>query len=155
MEIVSDTGSTILKQLESLTDEERIAYLLIQRYCENYDHVFGTPYWPGRRILHSPGDDKDGILPTFVGIATYFRGRRLEIGDRAIPWQGYIRFALESFKQLGQTPCPAQLKNPVLIRKYVEHNHVQPDVPLETIDYSKIVIPELRSPEILRALGLA
>ncbi len=94
-----NAGPTILQQLELLTPDEQIAYLLLQRYCENYNHVFGTPYWPGRDVLLGPHSG-DALLATFVGIASYFRGRGLEIGDRAIPYQGYMRFAMEWYREL-------------------------------------------------------
>lgn len=153
MDNASDIGTTIREQLRQLPEEQRIAYLLLARYCENYKHVFGNLYWPGWEALRGPLHHE--CFPSFVRLADYLRGRGLAIGDREMPWQGYIRFAFESFHAYGQIPCPAQLQNPILIRKYVEHQPVQPDdSPLVSVDYRKIVVPWLRSEDTLRMLGL-
>lgn len=154
MDSESDIGRTIHKQLEGMPEDERIAYLLLWRYCEEYDAVFGAPYWEGRNALLRPAEHP--AFKTFVGLKDYLRGRGVAIGSRDLPWQGYVRFALESFKALGQVPCPAQLRNPVLLRKYIQSAPKTEDVgPIQKIDYSKIVDPAYRDPATLRMLGLA
>ncbi len=155
MEQESDVGRIIVEQLNNLPPEHRIAYLLLYRYYENYKQVYDAPCWPAFNALRKPGEHE--FFPVFIDLADYLRGRGIAIGNQDVPWQSYIRFALEWFHSLEQIPAPLQLKNPVLLRRFLQTNPVVETerCRAEFAPPTRALIPELRTYSALRLLGLA
>lgn len=126
--------------------------LLIMRYCGAYRKIFGTPYWAGRRLAR--GEQNDALEREFQGVLLFFRDHKITVHEHLTPWQGYLEFALAHFKEKGIMPRPSSVKNYGLFQAYCINRPPTPEPVGEKVDYSKVLSPELRTPAMMKFLGL-
>lgn len=138
-----------------LSFEDQVAFLIMRIYeQERQKRQVGYVCF---RILNS-SIVTSGVFGQFRTVGRWIVELGFDIKWIEVHWIGYIEFVFREFKD--QVPQPGQLKNNILIRRYISIGTTTEDQICRTDEeltklYHKILRPEIvEDDQILRGLGL-
>ena len=142
---------------DNFTDLERRAVVLAR--C--YETVRQSHQQHGYRIFTKLNEEvrSEPIFKQLLKTVEWFDAQGFNVTANEQAWVGLVKFA---FKYLSPTiPQPSQLKNKLLLWKYLESsNFTTDDTPLRTDDdlrdlYAKILHKDVKdSPALMRSMGI-
>jgi len=145
--------------IDSLSDVEKRAVQLMTAYDATYESVFNQPFWPLKRelisVLMTFQSSEILLLPTFVRVVQFLATHNIPVCHTSDVWRDYVAFALRWFAEQHLLPAPIQLCNHSLVRRFAKTAVVIEEQPAAAFDYTKYLLPHLRTPEALRLLGLS
>lgn len=114
----------------------------------------------GYKLFGHKLDEETKSLPLFkqfVTLADWLLSQGWHLSWTEMHWQGYLSFAFSEFSPA--VPLPGQLKNPVLLKKYLQSLPDKEQECKETSDlenlYARVVLPEIsKDKKLMRSLGL-
>lgn len=138
----------------SLIDRQTIVFI------KAYENVRKTRGQEGYRTYIFNGSDDPTQAPafkTFRTVTEWMIGKGWNVSWSEFHWQGFIEYVFKSLSPI--IPQPGQLKNPVLLKKYISS---APNVEAKALAqdemeilYRKVLRPEIiNNPYVMKMLGL-
>lgn len=104
----------MITKVDHLSEEARKAYVLAKFYerCRQETGQYGYQIFKDVEDLTA-----NATFKTFCTVQQWMSAKQWSVGFRQVHWQGYVKFVFENFKP--NAPQPGQLKNEVLLKKYM------------------------------------
>ena len=167
MQTVSSRGPITwrMETLQALSEEDRRTFILAVRYelarqretkyrQPNYRVFFERQDF--RRVVTDKkfaGDTRTRTqlvsdykkFQQFAGVRKWLENAGWKISLEQLGWQGYLKYLFQEFAE--SIPTPLQLKNPVLLRRYLASTETRKVKPVRTAKvlaaiYKRVIRPE-------------
>jgi hypothetical protein len=122
-----------IMDLESLTELQRRTLVLIKCY-EDCRRKFHFGYQALDKALTNEEILDSNMFKTFATITSWLMGKNWTVTSNLVHWSGFIQYVFDSMAPM--IPQPAQIKNPVLFKKYCLS---RPKVEAEAPSFGRLV----------------
>lgn len=138
-------------KLDQLSEVQRRTLVLIKAYedCRRAGGQYGYRSFktPPEENLNHP------VFKQFKTVVEWLASHGWDVGWQSHSWHGYVKFVFE--KNAPTAPHPGQLKNPVLLKQYVQSGSQSTAEPVRTEEQMQAIYRRALRPEIIQDQDLS